>query len=166
MALTNSFYEAVKTGNVRRLRIMMEDSLLVDPSFQEFTSMESAAASVPGLYDSHDGKPFIMDQTEWTDEYMNKLKVQLISNFSHERINHLKDVIRVLRPVSNSNKIPNQQNAETSRRVLSYEEQKRLDQKNGVYQGTMIAAGAGAAAGAVVGAVLGGLTATIIEGEK
>jgi len=35
MALTNSFYEAVKAGNVRRLRIMMEDSLLVDPSFQE-----------------------------------------------------------------------------------------------------------------------------------
>ena len=30
MALTNAFYEAVQSGNVRRVRIMMQDSLLID----------------------------------------------------------------------------------------------------------------------------------------
>ncbi|MFR3752255.1 MAG: hypothetical protein ACLTW9_07825 [Enterocloster sp.] len=29
MALTNAFYEAVKDDNVRRVRIMMKDSLLL-----------------------------------------------------------------------------------------------------------------------------------------
>ena len=29
MALTNAFYEAVKSGNVRRIRIMMKNSLLL-----------------------------------------------------------------------------------------------------------------------------------------
>ena len=58
MALTRAFYEAVETGNVRRVRIMMKDSLLVDPSFKEFMEMEKVAISMQGLYDSHDGRSF------------------------------------------------------------------------------------------------------------
>ena len=56
MALTNAFYEAVQSGNVRRVRIMMQDSLLVDPTFSEFNAMEKVAAAMTGLYDKHDGK--------------------------------------------------------------------------------------------------------------
>lgn len=52
MALTNAFYEAVQSGNVRRVRIMMQDSLLIDPTFAEFNAMEKAASSMKGLYDS------------------------------------------------------------------------------------------------------------------
>ena len=33
MVLTNAFKEAVSLGNVRRVRIMMKDSLLNDPTF-------------------------------------------------------------------------------------------------------------------------------------
>ena len=40
MALTNSFYEAVESNSVRRVRIMMKDSLLVDPTFLQFKEME------------------------------------------------------------------------------------------------------------------------------
>lgn len=58
MALTNAFYEAVQSGNVRRVRIMMQDSLLIDPTFAEFNAMEKAASSMKGLYDKHDGKEF------------------------------------------------------------------------------------------------------------
>ena len=66
MALTNAFYEAVQSGNVRRVRIMMQDSLLVDPTFSEFNAMEKVAAAMTGLYDKHDGKEFIEDQTLWS----------------------------------------------------------------------------------------------------
>ena len=52
MALTNAFYEAVQSGNVRRVRIMMQDSLLVDPTFSEFNAMEKVAAAMTGLYDT------------------------------------------------------------------------------------------------------------------
>ena len=36
MSLTNTFKEAVKSGNIQRIRIMMKNSLLVDPTFREF----------------------------------------------------------------------------------------------------------------------------------
>lgn len=100
MALTNAFYEAVRTSNIRSIRIMMKDSLLVDPSFAEFSEMEKAAAAVEGLYDVHDNRPFDEDPNHWNDAYMNRIMVQLVTNFSHERINHAKAVVRKLRPVS------------------------------------------------------------------
>ena len=58
MALTHAFQEAVSEGNVRRIRIMLKDSLLVDPSFGRFNEMERAASLVKGLYDEHDGRSF------------------------------------------------------------------------------------------------------------
>ena len=42
MALTNAFREAVTEKNVRKIRIMLKDSLLVDPSFKRFQEMERA----------------------------------------------------------------------------------------------------------------------------
>lgn len=58
MALTNAFYEAVSSGLIRRVRIMMKDSLWVDPTFAEFEDMEKVASKLNGLYDKHDGRPF------------------------------------------------------------------------------------------------------------
>ncbi len=55
MSLTGAFYEAMQSGNVVRVRIMMKNSLLSDPSFAEFAEMERAAASMAGLYDQYDG---------------------------------------------------------------------------------------------------------------
>ncbi len=155
--LAESFYEAVNSGNVRKLRIMMKDSLLVDPTFKELNEMETAAAMVPGLYDEHDGEPFVLDRIDWNDDYLNKQKVQLIYNFSHERLNHLKEVVHVLRPVSenqNANSF-NRPQSTTEDEHISYEEQKAHDQQNGTYKGAAIAGGA------VVGAVVGGVIAAV-----
>ena len=99
MSLTGAFYEAIQSGNVVRVRIMMKNSLLSDPSFAEFAEMERAAASMAGLYDQYDGGELISDKSQWTTNYMDKLMVKLISNFSPERINHLKEVVRYLVPV-------------------------------------------------------------------
>lgn len=101
MELTNAFHEAVASGDVRSVRIMMKDSLLIDPSFVQFEQMEEAACSLQGLYEAHDGRDF-QDKNTWDDNYMNKLMVQVVSNFSHERVNHLKEVVNYLRPVANS----------------------------------------------------------------
>jgi len=157
MALTNSFYEAVKDGNVRRVRIMMKDSLLVDPTFTDFNNMIKTASSMTGLYDAHDGREFIFDEKQWTDDYMDKLMVQVVSNFSHERINHLKDVVRYLRPVRKSESSSSHRteySAEHQAKSNNYREQKYRDQQNGNYRGAKIAAGA------VVGAVVGGVVAS------
>jgi len=166
MALTNTFYDAVSTGNVLRVRIMMKDSLLVDPSFTGFSEMERASRSMDGLYDSHDGDEFITDQSLWNDDYMNGLMVEVVTNFSHERIDHLKDVVHYLRPVVKTVKtVYSSEQPKTTHREStnsSYQEQKRRDQENGDYLGTKITAGA--AAGAVVGGVLASAVGITVVG--
>lgn len=107
MPLTDSFYSNLSSGNARRIRIMMKDSLLIDHSFNEFSEMEYAARDMAGLYDTHDGRELNYDKTAWNDSYMNKLMVQIVGNFSHERVAHLKEVVRYLRPVEN-NEMPGQ----------------------------------------------------------
>ena len=99
MAITEAFKRAVTDGDILGLRIMMKDSLLVDPTFRKFDDMSQLTANVNGLYDAHDGGEFIMDKAAWNDDYMNKLMVEVVGNFSHERLNHLKTVVQRLRPV-------------------------------------------------------------------
>ena len=158
MALTNAFYEAVQTGNVRRVRIMMKNSLLVDPTFTEFNAMEKAAASMAGLYDEHDGKELVEDRTLWNDDYMDKVMVKVLSNFSHERIDHLKEVVRYLRPVTKTVTPQKEQTSShnySSTHQGSYKEEKRRCQERGDYLGAKIGAGA------VVGAAVGGVIASV-----
>lgn len=156
MSLTNTFKEAVNSGNIQRIRIMMKNSLLVDPTFREFKEMENAVASVKGLYDIHDGKEFEVNKENWDDDYMDKQMVQVVSNFSHERIEHIKDVVRYLRPVDKITPSHNEtrnSNSKNIKTTISYKEQKRRDQESGRYLGAKIATGA--VAGAVVGSVVG-----------
>ena len=62
--------------------------------------MERAAKNMEGLYDEHDGKQFVLDRSLWTEAYMDTLMVEVVNNFSHERIAHLKEVVRYLYPVN------------------------------------------------------------------
>lgn len=98
MAITNAFKNAVTAGDVRGIRIMMKDSMLVDPTFRQFNQMEKLAKNVSGLYDTHDGRGINEDNTTWDDEYMNTVRVDVIYNFSKERLEHLKKVVTYLRP--------------------------------------------------------------------
>lgn len=100
MAVTNEFREAVAAQNIRRVRIMMKDGLLIDPTGGSFDEMAEAAEGLAGLYDEHDGRELVEDESAWDDDYMDRLMVQAVGNFSHERLEHLKKVLRRLRPGS------------------------------------------------------------------
>ncbi len=166
MALTDAFYEAVKTGNVRRVRIMMKDSLFVDLTFNDFHAMQTAAASMEGLYDEHDGKAFVTDKALWNDDYMATLMVKVISNFSHERLEHLKDVISHLRPATQCSTPATQRPTNTNTKPSSYHEEKRKCQERGDYLGIKIGFGtiAGATLGGVIASVAGASTAGFVGG--
>ena len=138
MAVTDNFKQAVINKEIRRVRIMMKDSLLVDPSFTDLSVMKKIAKDVIGLYDEHDGAELDYDKSNWSEDYMNMLMVEVVGNFSHERIDHLKQLVSFLFPYedkkpinkevekSNINKSNNAQNEHTS-----YQRQKYEDQKNG-----------------------------------
>ena len=95
MPVTSDFKNAVHDKNVRRVRIMMKDSLIRDPSFTEFNEMSREAEKYLGtktLYDKHDGESFSSNKSDWNKTYMNNQMVDLMYNFSRERLNHLKAV--------------------------------------------------------------------------
>lgn len=163
MALTNAFREAVSSGNIRRIRIMMKDSLLNDPTFSEFNAMNGAACDLSGLYDTHDGRELNYNKSTWDESYMNDLMVQIVGNFSHERVNHLKGVVAQLRPVaihsqgSQSNSGNFSKSEKLSRQTcvhhIDYQKQRFQNQQNGSYRGAKIVGGA------IIGAVAGGAIA-------
>lgn len=169
MAITNSFKKAVDDGDVKDIRIMMKESLLVDPSFADFNEKSSYAKNILGVYVAHDGRELNSDESTWDDNYMDKLMSQLSTNFSQERVGHLKKVIRKLRPVAarpqtqtttsysggsqRHSSYSDSSRQQAPRSQSNYQEQKYRDQRSGSYRGAKIAGGA------VTGAVVGGVIA-------
>lgn len=165
--VTDSFYEAVKSADLRRVRIMMKDSLLRDPSFRDFSKMERIASQkFEDLYEKHDGRELNMDKNAWNKDYRSTLMVQVISNFSHERVNHLKEVVRYLNPLpeENKEKIHDYKNSVASNREKSnYQKQKEQDIREGNYLGAKYATGA--IAGAVVGGTVAAAASVLVASE-
>ena len=164
MAVSETFKSAVMEGSVIRIRIMMKDSMLLDPTFSDFDDMANAAAGVPGLYDKYNGGELTTDKSKWDEKYMNRGFVQLLDNFCSERIDHMKKVVVYLRPTSGPKggtpqiaspaQMPNsgtRRQTTTERPMSDYQRQKKRDQLDGNYKRSTATI-----TGAVVGGVLGG----------
>ena len=95
---TPDFAAAVSSGNLLRTRIMLKDSMLLDPTRKQFDEMvEYAKGKLPNLFVPYDGETLETDTEKWNLELMNRELSQLVSNFSCERIEHLWKVIRQVR---------------------------------------------------------------------
>ncbi len=94
MALSDDFKEAVLQDKKTKARIMMKDSLLLDPTGATFDEMANYAAK-PGFMDDHDGEVF-KSSAEWDEDYLNEQMVAVVSNFSAERIDLLKKMVKKL----------------------------------------------------------------------
>lgn len=92
--ITDAFTKAIDEKDILGLRIMMKDSLLIDPSFKEFDEMEKLVKNIDGMYDKHDGRELIKDKSKWDEDYLDLEMVRLIDNFSHERIDLVKNMVR------------------------------------------------------------------------
>ena len=93
------FKSAVYDNRLLRTRIMLKDSLVIDPTFTQFNEMlDYASERLSGLYEPHDGEFLESDENKWDEEIMNHELGQLVNNFSQTRIDHLKKVVaKVLR---------------------------------------------------------------------
>ena len=95
--LLPEFYASVKSGNLLRTKIMLKDSLIVDPTFIQFDEMLAyARCELPVLLEVHDGEILEDNESQWNIDLMNKELVEIVNNFSEVRINHLKKVISVV----------------------------------------------------------------------
>ena len=83
MKIDQEFIDAVNQRSIRDIKIMLKDSLVVDPTFAEFDEMLLFTKQQGlELYDKHDGEALKYDEKEWTKDYMNKQMVQLVYKFS------------------------------------------------------------------------------------
>ncbi len=97
MAITNEFKEAVDSGKKIRVRIMLKDNMLVDPTMKQFDEMMYYALSkMPDLYDEHDEEVLKQDSSEWNEAYLNHQMVTVVNNFSKERIDLLKNIVKYI----------------------------------------------------------------------
>lgn len=97
MAVTSEFMEAVQSGKIMRVRIMLKDSLLIDPTAEQYREMEQyACKQINNIYVTHDGEMLDFDVASWNENYLNQQMVVVVNNFSKERIDLLKGMVRYL----------------------------------------------------------------------
>ena len=114
MAISQEFKKAVDSKKLVRVRIMLKDSLLVDPTLDQFDQMEKYAASVlDDLYVPHDGTSLNFDIASWNEDYLNEQMVAVVSIFSKERIDLMKSMVRQMYK-EKANKIRDDRQTKTS----------------------------------------------------
>lgn len=95
--LSPEFNSAIKTRNLLRVRIMLKDSLIVDPTFVQFNAMFAyARQALPTLIVPFDNGDLEDDRSKWDKDLMNTELVEIVNNFSEARIDHLKKVISIV----------------------------------------------------------------------
>lgn len=92
--LSPEFNSAIQNGNLLRVRIMLKDSLIVDPTFVQFNEMFAyARQTLPTILVPFDNGDLEDDCSKWDKDLMNMELVEIVNNFSEARIDHLKKVI-------------------------------------------------------------------------
>lgn len=100
--LTSDFKEAVKNKNKIRVRIMIKDAMIWyganKTSFSEvYTMINYASKHIENLFDEEDNLiELVNNESKWNEDYMNKLLVHLVNNFSKEKIKLLEKIIGYL----------------------------------------------------------------------
>lgn len=101
--ISREFEETIKSGKPMAVKSVLLDYLIMDRTFQKFDEALEAAKKL-NIIVPYAGDPIEKDSKKWDKEYLNMQKVELMENFSEERIEHLKAVIAKVMPL---NEIPN-----------------------------------------------------------
>ena len=95
MKIDIEFQDAVNNNDINLVRMMLKDSIMIDPTldmYRVLSSYAEANLSMP-LYEKYDGIAFA-DESDWNKDYFNQEMINLIDNFSKERIIHLEKVCK------------------------------------------------------------------------
>lgn len=160
MALTKEFTEAVDGGKKTRVRIMLKDIMLVDPSLKIFNEMLAYAENnMSDLYDLHDGEKLYYNSATWDEDYMNQQMVSVVTNFSKERIELLGKIVKKRYAYKFQPEITVNSNRSNNANLTG-------ETSNGGLTGVQIAGGiiAVAGAGVLIGGVVGSSVPIAIVG--
>lgn len=83
-------------GDVKSLKYIFVDSLDVDPTFEDYLDDYNYCVK-KGLFEPHKKlNDFSNRQADWNDDYWQKIKRDLLKNFSRERLDHMRKVALVV----------------------------------------------------------------------
>ena len=96
--IARDFKNAVEINDIDLVRMMLKDSLMIDPTGTFFDELFNYAQDRLGneLLEKHDGENFIYDKNLWNKDFFNQEMIKLIDNFSLERISFLKEVCKFI----------------------------------------------------------------------
>lgn len=117
MEINLEFKKAVKNCDIDLIRIMLKDSIIMDPTFVMYKNLvKYVEQNGLNLFEEYDGAGFA-DKCYWNKDYLNQQMAQLICNFSKERVKHIKDICKNVykteffreerKAFSSNDKIPN-----------------------------------------------------------
>lgn len=87
--MRQNFIDAVKNGEVKSVRMMLSNELLLDPRGKTFSEMlQYAKDNLPNLFEENKPLDFEIpeDKSLWDDDFMFKVKKYLNNNFSYEKL--------------------------------------------------------------------------------
>lgn len=95
--LSPEFKEAVRSRNVLRTRIMIKDAFVTDPSCALVDEMlQYAKNNGLKLMEPYDGGDMKKFSSEWDQAALNDELVKLVDNFSEDRIQNLRLMVKKL----------------------------------------------------------------------
>ena len=84
--------------NLQALKYVFVNALGVDPTFEQYKEDYEYCKSIPNLLEPYvELTPFVEDKNKWDEAYWEKLKIDLLKNFSDKRMMHMVDVAQVVR---------------------------------------------------------------------
>ena len=96
--MKQKFIESVKCGDVRKVRLSRSNELLLDPRGKSFAEMlKYAKANLSNLFDENkEARYEVLPEDQWNEEFLFKVKSDLDSNFSVEKLAFYQAVIEVV----------------------------------------------------------------------
>ena len=114
--ITEKIKSCVNQSDKKSLHTILSDYLI--ESFEIFDENIQYIQRHINIFEKYDQKEFEKDKEKWNEDYLYFEKGKLIDNFSKERVEHIKDVIRKLYPerYPERNKIRNYSSSNTSKK--------------------------------------------------
>lgn len=93
----NDVKQCADSGDIKGLRYIFVDSLDVDPTFEKYREDYEYCQNIPGLFEAHmELFPLTENEKQWNNDYWEKLKIDLLKNFSVRRFQHMMQVAKVV----------------------------------------------------------------------
>lgn len=154
--MKQEFINAVVENNLAKVRISLTNELLLDPRGTTFGEMLSYAISeIPELFDENKEAGYtVPSQEEWDEDFLFKVKNDLDSNFSREKLAFYEAVVKTV------GKSKGEEIDQEEKIVQSNKKQKQECHINKTYA----TVSAGGATLALVGIVAGKTVLTVVGG--